>query len=203
MTVHGEENACAEPLPDDRLLAYLQRRLAADAEAGVEAHYFACGACAARLEALAALRAAVVGLVDRGGVSAAATEALLAAAAVRGRQVRRYRLRPGETVACTAAPEDAFVAVWLGVEPLAGEEVDLVAEITELASGASIVQRSDGVPVDRAAGGVVYLYAGEAIRALPRSRFRIEAELRGPSGVRRVGPFVLDHTPWQQLPGPA
>lgn len=192
-------DACAVPLTSEQLLDYLQGRLDDAGVEQVEQHYFGCAACTARLEGLAQLRAAVRGLLAGGVTSAAATRGWLQRARAGGLPIRSYHLQPGEQVACTAAPTDAFVAVHFGMPVLADEAVDLVTEVTDLDSGATTTWSTADVDVDRDAGEVVYLYSGAMVRALPRTRFRIEARLHGPRGERRLPPYAMEHTPWQQL----
>jgi hypothetical protein len=61
----------------------------------------------------------------------------------------------------------------------------------------STMVRSD-VVVDRDTGELIYLHPADQIRALPRTLWTMEARVRGPRGERSLGPFTLDHTPWDE-----
>jgi predicted anti-sigma-YlaC factor YlaD len=193
------DRACDGPLSTAELAAYMLGELAGEDQDRVELHLFQCEACGCRLAALSRLGRAVADLVRAGGVSASVPPRLLESAATRGLQIRRYRLAPGERVQCTAGPEDDFVAVQLDVQLAPGETVDIAAEGLDLTSGATQTTLAEDVVLDRERAQVIILYPGESIRALPRSRWTLEALVRGPAGERRLGPYTMDHTPWEQL----
>jgi hypothetical protein len=191
---------CAAPIRLEDLVAWERGELEAEASDGIEEHVFGCAECTRRLEGVTALAAGIREVVAAGGLPAAVTGELVDRAEARGLRLRTYRLAPGESVACTAGPDDDFVVVRFGVEVEAGESVDLVAQVADLEAGGRDTRLTEDVPVDPATGEIVYLYPGEAIRALPRTLWSVTARVRGPEGERELGPYTLDHTPWEQLP---
>lgn len=195
--------ACEEPLALTELLSYERGELPAQAAARVEAHYFECPSCTRRLETLSQVAHGVKEVMRAGQVSASVTRALLERAAAGGIALRSYRLAPGATVACTAAPSDDFVVVRLvlpGIETWAVDRIDLLAEVFDLSSGQRSTHETQAVDHDLATGEVIYAWSGDRVRAQPRAQWRMQARLRGPAGERLIGPFTLDHTPWEQLP---
>jgi hypothetical protein len=193
-------NRCSSPVPLEDLVGWERGELEPAAADQVEEHFIGCEECSRRLETVVRLGAAISGLVRAGGFPVAVTGSLLDAVVRRGLRVRTYRLAPGDRVACTAGPEDDFVAVRLGMDAEAGDSVDLVADFVDIETGAHESRLTEDVVVDPVTAEVVYLYPGEAIRSLPRSRWSVTARVRGPKGERRLGPYTLDHTPWEQLP---
>jgi Putative zinc-finger len=190
---------CRAPAPLEDLIAWERGELDPAASDQLEEHVFGCGECTRRLEGVAGLAAGIRELVAAGAIPAAVSGQLAERAEERGLRLRTYRLAPGETVACTAGPLDDFVVVRLGLEVEEGESVDLVAEVADLQTGGSDTRLTEDVPIDRGAGEIVYLYPGAAIRSLPRSLWSVTARVRGPKGERELGPYTLDHTPWEQL----
>lgn len=194
-------SGCGDPIGLAELIAYERGELAAADEERIEEHYFGCGECARQLEDLRRLIDAVADLGRRGGVTSGATARLIDRATAAGVAIRAYRLEPGDTVPCTCSPDDAFVAVQLAADLAPGETVDMDVETLFLASGEVRGHDRAGLVVDRDSGEVTVLYAGDAIRATPRSRWTMHLRARGgPGGERTLGPYVLDHTPWDERP---
>jgi hypothetical protein len=191
---------CTAPVPLESLIAWERGELDPVASDRIEEHVFGCAACTRRLEGVTGLAVGIRDLVAAGRLPSAVTGDLVEGAATRGLRLRTYRLAPGESVACTAAPDDDFVVVRLGVKLEEGESVDLVAQVADLETGARDTRLTPDVPVDPAAGEIVYLYPGDAIRSLPRTVWSVTARVRGPRGERELGPYTLDHTPWEELP---
>jgi len=107
---------------------------------------------------VAGLAAGIRELVAAGAIPAAVSGEFVERAEERGLRLRTYRLAPGESVACTAGPDDDFVVVRLGLQLAEGESVDLVAEVADLETGARDTRLTEDVPVDPGAGEIVYLY---------------------------------------------
>lgn len=189
---------CQAPLPLETLVDYTAGDLAADREAQVEEHYFACGACARRLAAVEALGRGVSALVRRGAARASVSAELIERLDRAGLAVRRYRLAPGDTVPCTAAPDDDFVLVELATGsalPAGAAVVDVLAE--DLARGGSEL-RTLHVGLDRERCAISLLFPAQAVRAYPRSRWTMHVRFeRNPEP--RLGAYVLEHTPWDEL----
>jgi hypothetical protein len=187
------------PVPLEDLIGWERGELGGDAAEKLEEHVFGCAACARELEAVASLGAAIAALTAAGGIPVAVTGDLAEHAERRGSKLRTYRLAPGESVDCTAAPDDAFVVLRLGVDVEPDETVDVVADFTDLRTGTRETRRNEDVVVDRESREVVYLQPGGFIRSLPRSLWSVSALARGPSGERRLGPYTFHHTPWEEL----
>jgi hypothetical protein len=177
------------------LLAYRAGELSPDADDRVEEHFFECAQCASRLDDLERLREAVARLVREGRVRASVTAEFLEAAARDGVRVRTYELDPGETVFCTIAPDDDFVATRFrgAFEDL--ESVDLRVASTMQPTGERDTQWARSLLVDVASGELVMLHSGHAIRSLPRARF--ELEVRAPDD-RVLASYALEHSPWDE-----
>ena len=76
----------------------------------VEEHLFGCAECSAVVIDIHRMAAAVVGLVRAGELSSGGTTALLNRMSRDRLNVRHYAIEPGETVACTVAADDDFMA---------------------------------------------------------------------------------------------
>lgn len=185
-------------IPLDELLAYRRGELASADEARVEEHLFSCDACARTLADVERLGAGIAALARGGGVAASATAGVLARLARDGARVRTYRLAPGEEVACTAAPDDDYVALRLAA-PQAPARIDVAREGEVVATGAREAWLAEDVLVDREAGEVVLLFPAAPIHALPASRWRIDLRA-GPGDAPLLGAYRLAHTPWEELP---
>jgi hypothetical protein len=192
--------ACTSPLPIDQLVDYELGELPAAAEEAFEAHLFECDACARRLDAVVSLGQRIRRLGQEGQATVAVSEDVLARAAAAGARVRQYRLEPGASVACTAGPDDTYVAIRLAVPLDDVLGVDLEVAFHDLDTGERHSRRVEDVPVDAGAHEVVLLFPGDVVRAYPRSRWTIEARARRRDAGVSLGPYVLDHTPWERLP---
>jgi hypothetical protein len=194
---------CTDPLELRDLIAYERGELTGEAADHLEAHYFDCAPCTRALEGILRLGSAIADLVTTGLASAAVSPAFLERIEAAGFTLRTYRLAPGDLVPCTAAPEDDFIVLRLGLGPLGpAATVDLTATALDRRTGTSeSFQRSD-VVVDHAGGELIYLHSGDEIRALPATRWTLEAHVSEAGSTRRLGPFTLEHTPWELLAEP-
>jgi hypothetical protein len=204
--------SCPAPPPFAELVDYLAGDLEPTTEACLEDHVFECAACTQRLELIAALTAGVRDLVRAARLGLVGTAALVARARSEGLRLRQYRLSPGDTVHCTAAPEDDYLVLRLaGRFPT---EVDLVLDVAveEPRTGARRRLPARPVSVDRQAlpdsgdGEIVLLLPGDEVRDYPRSLWTIQvrASGTGPEEPALLGPYRMDHTPWNELgPSPA
>ncbi len=192
--------ACTDALPTADLVDYSLGELDTAREEAVEEHLFGCEACSRALDAIVSIGAGIFSTIAEGRARVAATGALLDRAAARGATIRHYRLRPGETVACTAAPDDTYVAVRLAGVHEGLAEMALQVEFEDLGSGERGVRRIDGMPVDAATGELVLLLPGGLVRAYPRSRWIMRASATHGATAVELGPYTLDHTPWEDLP---
>jgi hypothetical protein len=192
-------DTCVQPLPIADLIDYSLGELEPPQESAVEEHLFSCETCTRALEAVVRLGTDIARAVSTGQTIAPVSEALVRRAAARGAQIRQYNLAPGDAVACTAAPGDTFVTLRLSV-PLDGVSgVAVETAFEDLASGQRSSHRLDDVPVDAIARQVVLLFPGRTIRAYPRSRWTMHLDAVKDGTDVRLGPYMLDHTPWEQL----
>lgn len=185
---------CRESVELSTLIAYWTGELG-DSEVAFEEHLFACPSCTERLRGLAELGAGVVELSRGGKVFASVPGEHLERAEAGGLRIREYRLAPGGSVACTIAPEDDANAIRLAADLTGVERVDL--DVYLLGSdGEQHTEHLEDLAFEAAAGEVVLLYPGDAIRPLPRCTFRLELTTGRTSGRRRLGEYTLNHAPW-------
>lgn len=192
-------NNCNTPLELDELLAYRFGELDPARSERVEQHYFSCGACSQRLEVLERLGQELTRAVRGGMISAAVTPSLLDRCRRDGLRIRSYLVEAGEQVACTSAPSDDFVAIHLALDVDASAAVDVAVEWIDLERGLHESRYVDDVARNPHSREVVLLFAARQIRAFPRSQWHMQAIVRNTSGEQRIGPYTLNHTPWDQL----
>lgn len=180
-----------DPLPDFGLLAaYWLGELDPAAEAALEEQLFADANATARLELVSGVAAALGVLGRTGRLRGTLTLDAIAKLRAAGVRVREYTLAPGQIVPCTIAHEDLMVirlhGVFAGVSSV---DIDLEWRL-ENERPRSELHRD--VAVDLRAGEIVLAYAGDGIRALPRSGFTYRVSA---SGGAVLGEFHLEHTP--------
>lgn len=183
----------------ETLLAYRFGELSRAAEEGLEEHLFTCTRCADRAEVIAALGGEIQALFRRGEISSSASASLLERARELGLTLRSYRIEAGSSVACTAAPDDDLVVVRLRLAAPDAERVDIETAVAFLDSGAREARVIEDVALDRQHGEVVYVFSGSFVRSLPRSSWVMQARVRTSEGEYRVGPYTMNHTPWDEL----
>jgi len=183
---------CARPLPLDVLVDYWFDELSPDTESATEEHLIQCTDCSQRLEWIADVGAATRELLRRGRVPLALTAALLACLEQDGVRVRHHHVEAGGYTHCTAGPDDDLVSVTLRGEFRSDERVDVVyVEAPDF-----LRERRTGVPFDGVRGEVTLVERGEAVRALPAQRLRLEVYGVSHSGERKIGEYTLLHAPW-------
>jgi hypothetical protein len=186
-------NRCAQPLDHETLIAYWLGELPAPAEEAVEAHYFACTACARRLERLAAFAAGIRAAVKDGAVQAVTTPAFVEQLKREGLRIREYATALGEHVACTLR-EDEDAVVGRVRAPLAGvTRLDVLQRVE--VGGATEEWRAADVPFDAEAGEVVILPSAARLRTLPASTVRVRLVAVDAAGERLLGEVTFAHTP--------
>jgi hypothetical protein len=181
------------------LILYERRELEPAEIELVEEPSFACADCTKRLEFVVRLGRSVDDLVRHGLVSASVTAELVATAEEQGVRLRTYRMSPGQQVACTASPSDDLVVIRLGMVVDESESVDIAFHTTYIDTGETESRIAENVSVDRSSGEAIYVYSGDLVRSLPRIRSSMRALIRKAESTRELGPYVLDHTPWNQL----
>lgn len=180
---------CDAPIRDEMLLDYWCGDLAGQEADQIEAHLFACGECAARLERIATLGTGIATLARKGRVSGIISRALLNRMQRDGVNVRLFSLSPGETLPCAAFPGDDVVVVSLRADFEGVEAVTL--SVTGLGD-ASMGELSEA-PVSRAHGEVLWATPGALVRQMPSTRLHLTLTSSG--GERGVlGEYVLDHS---------
>lgn len=182
------------------LVDYRFGELSSAEELRLEEHLFTCERCAERALWIAAVGRGVADLFRRGAISSAASARAVEHAAGLGLSLRSYAIEPGQSVACTAGPDDDLIVVRLRVDAPDVESVDVETEITFIDAGRREARVLADVPLDRGTREVVYLFAGDYVRRLPRSAWVMQARVRAGGGERRIGPFTMQHTPWHELP---
>ncbi len=190
--MNDRERGCG--VPAETLLDHLLGELPADASERFEEHLFGCVDCAARLEALERLRAAVSASARAAEVALNADEALLERLARDGLTRREYRIPAGGTVLCQAGPED-LVVVRLAGDVHDVRDLRLDAEVLDLERDSAVDLPVREVVADRERDEVILVFPGEVIRGYPRSRWTMRLHGEGPAGPAEVGTFVMDHTP--------
>ena len=179
---------CATPIADETVVDYWSGGLPPPQSDALEEHVFNCAACAARLQAVAAMAAGIASLARQGRFAGIISRATLNQLQHDGVRVRRYALSPGDVVPCAVFPEDDLV-----VTSLRGDFAG-VAAVTIAVSGAAPLSAVvlDDVPVPAAEGELLWAAPGALIRQLPTSRVALTVTAGGADG-RRIGEYVLDH----------
>jgi len=180
---------CDAPASDDDLLDYWTRTIDRTDAERIEEHLFSCGACAARLDAMASLGAGLAALVRRGRVSGIVSRSLLNRLQRDGVQVRQYTVSPGETVPCAAFPGDDLLVVSLRADFAGAESVSLSVTGPEDAAFGYV---SD-VPVARSDSEILWATPGDRVRRMPSARLRLRLT-SGSAGAPVLGEYELDHT---------
>ena len=191
---------CRAPIPLEDLLAYVCRDLDADAEAGIEAHYFDCAHCAATLGWLQGLSESVVTSLRQGLFDVTITPATVRRLESAGSVLRRYDIHPGQPVACTSAPGEDMTIVTMHPPLRAGTPVTLQIEFLDRASG----QKMDvELPAfqDQKTGEIVIGLSGELQRALGHTRVTLMVHYGDRSdSAQTAGPFEMNHSPYGSPP---
>src|SRR4051794_29295738 len=106
-SLHGRGGArvmtptCATPIGDEAMVDYWSGGLPTQEAEAIEEHVFSCAACAARLEALAALAGGISSLARQGRFCGIISRGTLNRLQRDGVRVRVYSLFPGDVVPCS------------------------------------------------------------------------------------------------------
>lgn len=176
------------------LVDYLLGELAEEEAERLETHFFECAACAGKIASIELIGHAVADVARHAAVGANVNAAFLERAARDGLTMREYRIPAGETVACTAGPED-LVVVRLAADFGEASDLNLVVTFHDLDSGEVLAPVSRRVSPDRQLGEVILVFPGELVRGYPRSRWSLAVSGELPAGRAEFGSFVMDHTP--------
>jgi len=171
--------------PFATLVDYWFGELTPQQEAAFEEHLFECGECAAQLEELIALGAAVRHAWRAGAVRAVISHALYEAMKKEGLRLREYPMVPGGSVNCTIAASDDFVVSRLSA-PLANvRRVDLVID----------AGRFEDVPFDAAADEVLVCPSPAQLKLRGAFTTRMRLLAVEDAGDRLLGEYSFDHAP--------
>ena len=181
--------ACSAPLADDTLLDYWSGGLPAPESEAIEEHLFACAACAARLDAVAAIAAGVTALARHGRFSGIISRATLNQLQHDGVRVRLYALSPGDVLPCAVFPDDDLVVTSMRADFTGVDAVRISVAGPPPLSGVVL----DDVPVPAGEGELLWAAPGTLIRQMPTSRVTLTVTA-GAAGGRRIGEYVLDHS---------
>ena len=156
-----------------------------EADAAVEEHLFACDACGALVDRIAAIGEGIRELVRRGAMQFSATEALVREMKRLGVRLREYHLASGAPpTACTVTAQDDFVLVRYALDAAGAERVDFER----------MGRRFVDVVVEPGGRQVAMALAGEQMRKLPDTKVRVRLIAVGADGERVLGEYGLDHT---------
>lgn len=186
-------NECGHPITLGDLVDYHLDELNPERAEAIEDHVFECSQCAARLDEVGRIASAVRAATHRAEVGANVTGAFLERVEDDGLTLRDYRLEPGDTVACSAGPEDLFV-VRLAADFSGAGRLTAHVDFRDLKSGGSQALPPREVMPDLDRGEIVLIFPGSDVRSYPRSLWTITVDGDG-DRPRRFGPFVMDHTP--------
>ena len=178
----------------ERLADYWLGELPASEAEKAEEHFFACEACAGRLEWLAELSDGVRTAVRSGALGMIVPAPFIDAMKRAGMRLREYRTDPGMTTSCTIrADEDAVISRLRA--PLAGvTRLDMVNRI-EVGGVAQGEVRVEDVPFDAASGELVFIPPPAALKKMPAHTMRVKLLAVGEAGERVVGDYTFAHTP--------
>src|SRR3990170_8304609 len=167
------------------LAAYWLGELPAAEAQDAEEHFFACEACAARVEWLAELADGVRTAVRTGALGMVVSAPFVEAMKRAGMRLREYRTDPGTMTTCTIrADEDAVISRLRA--PLTGvTRVDMVNRV-EVGGGAQGEVRVEDVPFDAASGELVFIPPPAALKKMPAHTMQVRLV-----GVEEAGEKVL------------
>jgi anti-sigma factor RsiW len=179
---------CATPIADETTVDYWSGSLPSQQSEALEEHVFSCAACAARLQAVAAMAEGITSLARQGRFSGIISRAMLNQLQHDGVRVRVYSLLPGEVVPCAVFPGDDLVVTSLRGN-FAGVEA---VTISVVGSGPLSGVVLHDVPVAATEGELLWAAPGDLIRQMPTARLTVTLTARGADGPR-IGDYVLDH----------
>jgi hypothetical protein len=181
--------ACVTPVADETMVDYWSGGLPPQQSEAIEEHVFSCAACAARLEALASMAAAITSLTRQGRFSGVISRATLNQLQRDGVRVRVYSLLPGDVVPCAVFPDDDLV-----VTSMRGDFAGVDAVTVSIAGSTPMSGLVlDDVPVSAAEGELLWATPGSLIRQMPTSRVTLTVTAGRANG-RQIGEYTLDHT---------
>lgn len=178
----------------EKLAAYWLGELPAAEAEKAEEHFFACEACAGRLEWLAELSDGVRTAVRTGALGMVVSARFIEAMKRAGMRLREYRTDPGITTQCTIrADEDAVISRIRA--PLTGvTRLDMVNRL-EVGGVAQGEVRVEDLPFDAASGELVFIPPPAALKKMPAHTLRVRLVAVQEAGERVLGDYTFAHTP--------
>jgi anti-sigma factor RsiW len=160
-----------------------------DAEAAaLEAHLFACAACATRAAEIDALMRAIGPAARSAEVGGFVTDAVLNQLARDGVRVRTFVLTPGDVVPCAVWDDDQLLALRLRADLGGATRVT----VSQHVAGEEVVRTTSEV-APGAAGEIVFATPASWVRQLPV--VRVDVRLLAPDGEaeRVLASYTLEH----------
>lgn len=170
-----------------RLLDYYLGDPATD---DLEEHLFECGECAAALERIHRTATAIVLAVREAALGSGATTALLNRMSRDRLNVRHYTILPGETVACSVAPNDDFMAGRLVLPDGDFERIDMRV----LDASAQELMRVDDVVVDARHRQVILFIPAQPVLSEGSATTHYVLVAPSASGEREIGRYSMAHS---------
>ncbi len=180
---------CATPLPMERLIEYWFDEAARDQDSLIEGHLFACAACSARLQQLAAISAGTKQVVAAGDFGAVVTGPFVTRLKQAGLRVREYRVPPGGSVLCTIAPQDDLVVGRMRASLAGIGRLDVL--VHDPAHGGAA--RLEDVPFNVEAGEVIFAPGAPYLRTLGTLTQRLELVAVAEADERVIGAYTFNH----------
>jgi hypothetical protein len=180
---------CPTPIADETMVDYWSGGLPVQPAEALEEHVFSCAACAARLEAVAAIAHGITSLARQGRFSGIISRDTLNRLQRDGVRVRLYSVSPGDVVPCAVFADDDLV-----VTALRGNFVGVDAVTISVIGSAPLSDIVlEDVPVVATEGELLWAAPGSLIRQMPTSRVTLIVTAERGNGPR-ISEYVLDHT---------
>jgi hypothetical protein len=179
---------CAAPIADETMVDYWSGGLPDQQDAAIEEHVFRCAACAARLDAVAAMANGITSLARQGRISGIISRGTLNRLQRDGVRVRVYSLSPGDVVPCAVFADDDLVVTSLRGN-FEGVEAVTISVIGSAPLSGTVLE---DVPVTATEGELLWAAPGSLIRQLPTSRVTFVVTAGSANG-RKISEYVLDH----------
>ena len=183
------ETGCPSPIGFADVVDYWAHDLTPAEEERIEAHVFACAACARELAVAEALARGIAAVAREGRLHSVVTDGILNRLAADGVRIRMYTLDGPGVVPCAVWADDDLVVARIRAD-LAG--VDAVTIVTRLASGDEIGRLSD-VAVRPGQHEILNAFSAAHLRALPATRVQVSVTTSVDDGDRTIAEYTLEH----------
>jgi hypothetical protein len=156
----------------------------------IEAHVFACSACAQRLADADRLRRSIGEAARSGGLQAFVTDSLLNQLASDGVRVRSFAMDPGGSVQCAVWDDDDVLVTRLRADFRGVTAVDAVLRLD---TGEEWGRTSD-VPVPAGSHELIMALPAEFVRRAPEAPIRLTLRSTSASpGDAPLAEYTFDH----------